>query len=173
MSPTEKRAFAFLLLGGITFLGLYWQYKLFFKDAKHFKEVKAHKSINKAPGRIKYGFWLCTLLIVGIIANGLIAIHVDHQPYTYAQIWQEVRTTLWFSVVFLIKSFFGPILTMVAAAIAAYYYLNYGLIANLPFVSAVMDFAASLAPDWLENIYTLAYLSYAMIMSFSDTVADT
>jgi hypothetical protein len=172
MSPLEKQALGFLLLGGITILGLYWQYKLFSKDKKHFKDVKYHKSINKAPGRIKFGFWLCTLLIVGIIVHGLIAIHVDRQPYTYAQIWSQVLKTIWFSLVFLVKSFFGPILTMGSAAIAAYYYLNYGIIAKLPIVTAIMDFAASFAPDWLENIYTLVYSGYAVVTSLYDTAAD-
>lgn len=173
MSPLEKRALGFLLLGGITILGLYWQYKLFSKDRKLFKEVKNYKSINKAPARIKCGFWLCVLLIVGIVVHGLIAIHIDHQPITYTQIWVEVRTTIWFSIIFLVKSFFGPILTMGSAAIAGYYYLNYGIIAKLPIVSAIMDFAASLAPDWLNNIYTLIYSGYAVVTSLYDTTADT
>jgi hypothetical protein len=173
MSPSEKQAIGFLLLGGISILGVYWQYKLLAKDKKHFKDVKDHKSINKAPARIKFGFWLCVLLIVGIIVHGIIAIHVDHQPYTYAQIRSEVFKTMWFALVFLVKSFFGPILTMGSAAIAAYYYLNYGVIAKLPIVTAIMDFAASLGPDWLDNIYTLVYSSYAVVTSLYDTAADT
>jgi len=172
MSPLEKRALGILLLGGITILGLYWQYKLLSKDKKHFKDVKNYKSINKAPARIRFGFWLCSLMIVGIIVHGMIAIHIDRQPYTYAQIWAEVLTTIWFSLVFLVKSFFGPILTMGGAAIAAYYYLNYGIVANLPIVTALMDFAASLAPDWLENIYTIVYSGYAIATSLYDTTAD-
>jgi len=138
MNPAEKQKIGFLLLGGIAFLGFYWQYKLFTKDKKQFKEVKQYKSINKAPARIKFGFWLCIILILGIIVNGLIAIHVDHKALTYSQIWKEVRTTIWFSIVFLLKSFVGPILTMGSAAIAGYYYLNYAY----SFVTSLYDTAA-------------------------------
>jgi len=171
MSPLEKRALGFILLGAITVLGFYWQYKLFSKDKKQFKDAKYY-NINKAPARIKFGFWLCTLMIAGIIVHGLIAIHIDRQPYTYAQIWAEVLTTLLFSLIFLVKSFFGPVLTMGGVAIAAYYYLNYGIATNLPIVTTLMNFAASLAPDWLKNIYAIVYSGYAITTSLYDTTVD-
>ena len=173
MSPMEKRALGFILLGGITILGLYWQYKLFSKDKKQFKDVKHHKSINKAPFRVKCGFWLCILLIAGIFAHALIANYIDVQrPYSFAEMWLDVRNTIWFSVVFLVKAFFGPIMTMGSLAVAAYFYLQYGMVAKLPIISAIMEFTASLAPDWLENIYTLVYTGYAALTSLYDTAVD-
>ena len=172
MNPLEKRAIGFLLLGGITVLGIYWQYRLMARDTKQFKDVRSYKSINKAPSRLRIGGWLCFILIVGIVAHGVIAIHVDKQPLTYSQILSEVSKTAWFAVIFLTKSFFGPVITMSGAAIAAYYYLNYGTIANLPIITSIMEFAASFAPDWLENVYTLLYSGYAIVTSLYDTVAD-
>lgn len=165
MSPLEKQAFGLIILGGIVVLGIYWQYKLCQKDTNEFKSYR-----RKYPSRIKWGAFLCGLLIAGIIVNGLIGIYIDdRRPYSGAQIWMQVRTTILFSFIFLIKSYFGPILTMGALAIAAYYYLNYGMLTNLPIVSAVMDFTASLAPDWLENIYTVVYSGYAVVTSLKDT----
>ncbi len=170
MSPLERRAIGFILLGGITIIGIIWQYKLITKDIKQFKGAISDKKITKVPYRIKWGFILCIFLIAGIIVNALIANYIDvRRPYSFSQMWKDVFKTAWFSLIFLGKTFLGPIITMGTLAIASYYFLQYGIINKLPIVSEIMDFVASLAPDWLEKAYTFVYMGYAVITSIKDT----
>jgi len=165
MELLEKRAIGFILLGGITILAFFWQFKLCKKDMTEIK-----RDGHKYPSRLTFGLILCGCLILGIITHGLIAIYIDERhSYTYTQMWDQVRPTLWFSLIFIIKSYFGPIITMGSLAIAAYFYINYGMLTNLPIVTDLMNFAGSLAPDWLEKVYALVNSGFAIIMSLKDT----
>ena len=165
MDPTEKTAFGFIILGLVTLLAIFWQYKLCRKDLS---ELKSRR--RKFPKRLKFGSFLCILLLAGIATKGFIAIYLDKKDtYDFIQMGTDLKNSAYLSGIFLVKSYFGPLITMGSLAIACYFYFQYGEIGKLPIVSQIMDLSLSFAPDWLDNFYMIFYSGFAFVTSLMDT----
>ena len=162
---SKNQYFAWILLGSISFLGLLWQFKLLKAD---FRKIR----IRKLPSRLKASLYICIFLAIGVIIEGIIAIHYDkYRAFTYGQMWQNFFNLFPFSILFLFKTVIGPTLVVGSVSLTVYYFIQYGQLIYPPIIKAVMEFVSSLLPNKLGDFYNVLFAAYAVITSWHDTSA--
>jgi hypothetical protein len=164
-SSTAARTFGLLVLGGLAFLGVYWQIRTIRNDIANLRRMKL-------PTRIKIGIAICILLVVGIVVRDVIAIHFDPRSYfTYALMVSDLETAMSFSLLFLVELYFGPVITTGALIMTAYFFFEHQEVYVLPLVQSTVDMLASVGPAWTQNAYTVILGTYTVVTSFKDAVA--
>lgn len=162
-----------IILGFLGFWAIRWQYQLLVHDVNRIHlhvRRKVRDPRKYLPSRVRGTISICLLIAMGVLVKAVISTYVqDTTVFPTEELLATLVLLLPFFVIFSIKSYFGPLVTVGMLAVIVYNLAYRQAIIVPEAVEAIFELTISLLPEPIEEFYAIFYVVYALATSWHDT----
>jgi len=113
--------------------------------------------------RISAAASISICLVIGSFAFSIFQIIDPNAPVSVVTSLVIFCAMTIFSLLFFLKTFFGPIILSGAASWALYFWFQHGSLEIIPIFNLTIEIFLSWAPDWFADVYLYTYILYSAV----------
>ncbi|MBL8398954.1 MAG: hypothetical protein JNL84_12580 [Candidatus Accumulibacter sp.] len=148
-----------ILVGIIGFISIVWQFILIF--------IKDQSS--DFPVRLIGGFLVSAVILIGVVFySSYLLFDSQVKDYTILSAGKSIGLALVFGILFMLKSYFGPVVLGYVAGYSIYMFFQHDKLVISPIIDWLLGLVFSNIPWWLGGAYTVLLALYLIVVSGID-----